>query len=64
MNYRKEKKILTKYLALAMEILEAHPLSNSANAQVKYAKQRLATLKRSKNENLGSYSNARANGSN
>ena len=63
MNYRKQKKILTKYLALAMEILDAHPLSNSARAQVKYVKHELLSLKRVKYENLGSYCNARADGS-
>lgn len=58
MNYRKQKKKLTKHLALAMEILDAHPLSNSANAQVRYVKHKLLSLKRFKNENMGSDPNA------
>lgn len=58
MNYRKKKKELTKLLRVAMEILEAHPISNSANAQVRYVKHKLLSLKRFKNENMGSDPNA------
>jgi hypothetical protein len=47
-NYRKQKKELTKLLKIALWLQEEHPISNSANQQVKNLLRLIAELKKSK----------------
>lgn len=63
MNYRKQKKFWTKLRDKLDETLNSNPLNAVANSEYKYVIAQLKILKAKKYENLGSNSNARADGS-
>ena len=63
MNYRKQKKFWTKIRAKLDNILDSNPFNAVANSEYQYVLAQLKRLKEKKYENLGSNSNARADGS-
>lgn len=64
MNYRKQKKKLTLLKKYYADKLESNPLNSTALYNYSQCFTKLRKLKRDKYENLGSYPNARADGSN